>query len=94
MSTLYKRGNGRWYVKWKQGGLWNYKSLGTKNKSNAQRLYAELQRQIAGEAAGEGAQLVGQHGEEIVLTGEHGIGCGRVRSSRCEVTVMDEPGDE
>ncbi len=46
MASIYKRKNGVYYVKFKQGGLWRYRSLHTRNRRQADKELAEIENRL------------------------------------------------
>lgn len=50
MASVYKRKNGVYYVKFRQNGRWHYRSLKTKNRRQADKEKAELEKRLAAQA--------------------------------------------
>ncbi|MEA3365835.1 MAG: hypothetical protein U9Q79_09375, partial [Candidatus Hydrogenedentes bacterium] len=50
MACIYQRRNGVYYVKFRQNGRWHYRSLKTKNRRQADKEKAELEKRIAVQA--------------------------------------------
>ncbi|HOF40643.1 MAG TPA: site-specific integrase [Candidatus Hydrogenedentes bacterium] len=47
MASIYRRKSGIYYVKFKQGGRWHYRSLSTKNRRQADKEKTEIERRLA-----------------------------------------------
>jgi integrase len=50
MASIYRRANGVYYVKFRQNGRWHYRSLKTKNRRQADKEKAELEKRLAAQA--------------------------------------------
>ena len=50
MASVYKRKNGTYYIKFKQGGRWRYRSLKTKNRRQADKEKTEIESRLVAQA--------------------------------------------